>query len=289
MNLKSELRKLFSVRSTYVVSAMALMIVVLMVWVLVRDYKSVVQVDSTTDTASVSAPAEDVSSQAPTEELTAEEAAQRAEAEAGFEEYKSTRQREIIINSISTVASFALVIVILQIVHEYRWNTIMHTLTASRSRTKVFITKTGVLLGYALLLAALGALVGLITYHITLAIYDVTMPPQVVDWGQIALRGSLFMVTFVSFAAIIAYLSRNIALAIAGILIFPSTIEPLLGLLLKHNAIYLPFSANSQIILFNQHNPPDSLGFSQALITTLIYLAILYPLTWYLFLKRDAN
>ncbi len=283
---KAEIRKLLSVRSTYVISVLAIAICVLLSWVLLRDVNQQVKTNERAAQAAITA------SEAPSPEQGAESfegMPTPEEMEAQWQEHLSTLQREIVMNSFSTMAVMLVIIVILQIIHEYRHNTIMYTLTTSNSRTKVFLAKTTTLLLYAGLVGLIGVAVSVITYYFLLNQYDLTMPAQNLEWGGALLRGLLYIWAFMSVGAIIAWLSRSVAMAIAAILIFPSTIESLLTLLLKENSIYLPFSAMTQIVLYNPNNPPESLGFAQALLVTAIYLAILYPVTWYLFLRRDAN
>lgn len=278
-SLKSELRKLLTVRSTYFVSIIAIGFVILLTWIMVWDISSTLKAEQTAAQAQIS------ESPPPAPEGEPFDAAKIA---ADHQQWLATRQREVVMNSFSTVTTFIVIIVILQIIHEYRYNTIMYTLTSSRSRTKVFLSKLAVLMGFSVVMGFVAVLASLATYTIALGYFDVTLPAQQLGWAGALLRGSLYCVAFASFGAIIAFLSRNIALAIAAFLIVPSTVENLLGLWLKHNTVYLPFSSMSQIVLYNPQ-AKGSLDFKHAVMTTAIYLLVLYALTWYLFIKRDAN
>lgn len=281
--IKSELRKLLSVRSTYIVSILAIALVMFFSWILVWDVSAALKAETNEVATNISeAPPE-----TPVEntEMKPEDIAQ---IEADHQEWLTTRQREVAMNSFSTAATFIAIILILQIIHEYRYNTIAYTLTSSKNRSRVFLSKTVVLTGFAVLMSILALVASLAVYRISYDYYNLSLPAQNLELADVILRGSLYTIAFTAFAAIIAWISRNIALAIAAFLIIPSMVEQLLSIWLKDDAVYLPFSAVSQIVLYNPQ-AKGSLDLQHALIATGAYLVVLYPLTWYLFLKRDAN
>lgn len=198
---------------------------------------------------------------------------------------------EIIMNSFGTVSVFVAIIAMLQIVHEYRHNTIVYTLTASNSRTKAFFAKLGVLAVYAVLFSLATAFISLGLYYLGVSIRGGSLPAQSVDWLDILGRGAFLNLGYMTVGAITAYLSRNIALAIAVILIVPTTVESLLSLLLRENSKYLPFTALGQMSIANPSDLDklNMLSMSAAFVLVLAYLAIGVAVTWYLFLRRDAN
>jgi ABC-type transport system involved in multi-copper enzyme maturation permease subunit len=86
---------------------------------------------------------------------------------------------------------------------------------------------------------------------------------------------------------LLAVLIRNLVGAIVVVFVAP-TVEQLLGLLLKHNVNYLPFTAVQNVLAVGQKATPGfSVGKSVAIV--LGYLVVGWIVAWILFLKRDAN
>ncbi len=252
-SLKSEFRKLLSVRSTYVVSILALLLTGGLMAFYVEGFwgKSGSAAGSLTELA----------------------------------------LREVAMNALSSISIFVAIVATLQVVHEYRHNTIMYTLTASNSRTKAFISKVIAVLSYTVVFATICMLVSVVMYLLGVALRGGVLPAQDIDWLSVLGRGLFLNVAYALIGLIVAYLSRNIALAIAVLLIIPSTVEPLLGILLKDNAKYLPFNALNNVVLWNPEaaGNPRVLAFGTAVAVSLAYLAFGLIVTWYLFLRRDAN
>lgn len=198
---------------------------------------------------------------------------------------------EIVLNSFSTVSIFVAIVAMLQIVHEYRHNTIVYTLTAANSRTKAFFAKLAVLGVYAVVFSFAAAFLSLILYFVGIAIRGGSLPPQSVDWLDIIGRGLFINLSYMAIGAITAYLSRNIALAIAVVLIVPSTVEQLLSLLLRENSKFLPFTALGQLTIANPSDLQqiNALTMPAALLLVSFYLTVGVVTTWYFFLRRDAN
>lgn len=250
--IKSELRKLLSVRSTYVIAILAFLLTALMSFY-VEGYWG------------------------------------KSGSQAG--NAGALALNEIAMNTLSTISIFIAITAILQVVHEYRHNTIMYTLTASNSRTKALLAKIAVVVGYSVAFSFvfLGLSVGL--YYLGLALRGATLPPQTIDWLEVIGRGVFYNIAYASIGLIIAYLSRNIAAAIATLLIVPTTVEPLLTLLLKDNAVYLPFAALEKVIMI-EGSPAfvqGELSVSKAVAISVGYLLVGWLVTWQLFLRRDAN
>ncbi len=197
---------------------------------------------------------------------------------------------EIMINAFSTVSIFVAIIAMLQVVHEYRHNLITYTLSASNSRTKAFFAKLGVLALYAIVFSVVAAFVSLGLYLLGVGLRGGNLPAQSIDWLAVLGQGVFLNLGYMVVGAVVAYLSRNIALAIAVVLVVPSTIESLLTLLLKENAKYLPFTILGQFSVAD----PSMLGMTvlpraTAFLLLSGYLAAGIAITWYLFLRRDAN
>jgi ABC-2 type transport system permease protein len=70
------------------------------------------------------------------------------------ESFDPTRLSTVITGSISVVSLFASIVGALIITHEYRYNTIMYTLTSSNSRSRVMFSKIIVMTGFAIVFVA---------------------------------------------------------------------------------------------------------------------------------------
>ena len=88
----------------------------------------------------------------------------------------------------------------------------------------------------------------------------------------------------------LAGLIRNQVGAIITLFVAPGTIESLLGLLLKKNQVYLPFTALRQVV--SQSMDPSLAGRITPVHAAYVfgaYLAGTWIVAWVLFLRRDAN
>jgi hypothetical protein len=91
---------------------------------------------------------------------------------------------------------------------------------------------------------------------------------------------------------LLALLTRNQVASIVALFVVPDLAEQLLGLLLKHNTVYLPFSSLNQVInTGGDRNMATSSNLSPAKAAGVycIYLAVGWFVAWLLFIKRDAN
>lgn len=194
---------------------------------------------------------------------------------------------EIMGNAIGLAMVFAAISVILFITHEYRYNTIMYTLTANVNRTKVLLGKLFVGFVFGVIYGLIAAGLALLSYHIGLSLRGATLPAQDIDMLVQLGRTVFYCAGYVLIAALIAMITRSVVAGIAIFLIVPSTAEPLLGLLLKGNAKYLPFTALDSTMSVSMVQ--NALSAGAAMVVSSIYLTAGLAVTWYLFVKRDAN
>jgi ABC-type transport system involved in multi-copper enzyme maturation permease subunit len=252
--LAGELRKLFTVRSTYIMTALGLLIVVVTAfWV--EGYKGI--------------------SGSPAANL------------------ESNAVEEIIKNTALSGGGFGVIIAILFMAHEYRYNTIMYTLTASNSRHKVLASKIIVMLGFGIALTFTSIVVGLALYDLGLSFRDATLPTQEVNWPYMGGRILFYNLAQMMLGLILATLTRSITAAIAIVFLAPATIEPLLGLLLKEKAAYLPYASLERVISAFGGEAAQivsgTLSVGRAVFVASTYIIIGWIITWYLFIRRDAN
>ena len=193
--------------------------------------------------------------------------------------------------SIAAPVLFSSIIAVLLMAHEYRYNTIMYTLTASNNRNKTLLAKIIAVSGFSLIfslfvevLAPTLALIGLHIQHGVLV-------HQVFYYREFFWRVLFFGWGYAMIGLLLAIFFRNVVASIVSLFLIPVTIEPLLGLILSSNQQqYLPFTALTAVLnngLFK--NGTSQLSAGHSAIVVLVYLAVGWAIGWVLFLRRDAN
>lgn len=250
--LRSELKKLLSVRSTFIVSALVLFVNTAVAFYF-EGWKG-----NSGSAAAMLAP---------------------------------TALNEIIINGVAVAVQATTIIAILFIVHEYRYNLITYTLTSSNSRLKVLLAKVMVISGFALGLVIVASLLGLASYWAGLSLRDATLPAQDLAPLSLAWRIGLFTVGSTIFAFLISLAVRSAVAAFAIVFVVAGTIETLLGILLKQNDVYQPFTALQQLLVppGEQTLAHGSLSHIEAAWVTVVYLLLGGLVSAWLFVRRDAN
>lgn len=198
------------------------------------------------------------------------------------------------ISAITVVAGLFAFVGLLLMTHEYRYNTIMYTLTASKSRTRTLLAKIIVVSFYALLMSVIVGVASPVLTYFGVQLKGHEFVHQVIPVGDLLWRTLFYGWGYSMIALILATIIRSQVGAIVTVFLAPITLEPLLSLLLKSNTVYLPFSALSQVIASS--NPDQQNGFnvghlspSKGALVFGIYLIIGWIVAWILFLKRDAN
>jgi len=190
------------------------------------------------------------------------------------------------------VTVFGAIVAILLMTHEYRYNTIMYTLTSSNSRTKVLIAKFITVSVYALFLAVLIAVLAPSMAYLGIHLHGYKLVPQTLSYGNLAWRSLFYGWGYGMAGLLLAILTRNQVASIVALFVIPGVAEQLLGLLLKHSTVYLPFSSLNQVIRAGSDRiDPTSSNLSpgKAAGVYCIYLVIGWIVAWILFTKRDAN
>ena len=188
---------------------------------------------------------------------------------------------------------FGAIVAVLLMTHEYRYNTIMYTLTSSNSRSKVLLSKFIVASAYALFLAALIAILAPLMTSLGVHLHGHTLVPQTIHYWNLIWRSLFYGWGYGMAGLLLALLTRNQIASIVALFVVPGLAEQLLGLLLKHNTVYLPFSALSQVINYGTNNgrmdTSSNLSPAKAAGVYAIYLVVGWIISWYLFLRRDAT
>lgn len=171
--------------------------------------------------------------------------------------------------------------------HEYRYNTIMYTLTASNRRIKVLIAKFVAITTFALitsllltffspLCTILGAhLAGkqIVSQHFEL--WPIVWHCLFTGWG------------YAMYAFILMAILRNQIGAIVTFLLVPLIGENILGGIFKSIPQYLPFTALQSVSVPTRLGNQTTSGHEA--IVVLVYLAIGFVVSTILFARRDAN
>jgi ABC-type transport system involved in multi-copper enzyme maturation permease subunit len=183
---------------------------------------------------------------------------------------------------------FGALVAILLVTHEYRYNTIMYTLTSSNSRSKVLLGKIVAISVYAVFLTVLVGVLSPIASNVGIHLHGHTLVPQTIDLWDIVWRSLFYGWSYGMAGLLLAVLIRSQVGAIAALFLIPGLVEQILTQLLKHTAVYLPFTAQGEVIGSKTMNG-DTLEPAKAALVFLIYLVIGWIIAWVFFLRRDAN
>lgn len=245
--IKAEFRKIFSVRSTYVIFAIVLVLLILVGFYVTGWHSQ--KSDLTNPT------------------------------------FLFDQDRQ----AISFLAIFPALIGLLLFTHEFRYNTIFYSLTLSNSRSKVLWAKMFAISAIAIVTTVIVAIAAPLLGKWGLSVHHAKLVHQHFSVGSIAWRGLAYGWGYAMAALVLAALVRNQIGAIIALFVLPGTVEGLLSIWLKGNTVYLPFSALKTMLGFNPESGPPKITEVQALLVFLAYLVIAWVVSWYLFIKRDAN
>jgi ABC-type transport system involved in multi-copper enzyme maturation permease subunit len=190
--------------------------------------------------------------------------------------------------ALSSVSVFVALIAVLLMTHEYRYNTIIYSLTLSNNRSKVMLAKilviTGLSIIFTLFFATYSPLVAVLGIHI----HHLHLVPQTLHYWSLLWRCLFFGWGYAMAGLVIAALIRNQVGAIIALFIVPTVVEGLLQQLLNNNVVYLPFSALHQVI-GSGRDFNSRLSSVHAAMVFMGYIIIAWIVTWILFLRRDAE
>ena len=192
-----------------------------------------------------------------------------------------------ITEAVSALGIIGAFVAVLLVTQEYRYNTIMYTLTSANRRWKVLAAKFVVVTVYALLFTVFMAALSPLLSRIGIALQGATLSPQHVYFADIAWRVLFYGWGFSMAGLLIALLLRNQIASFAALLLLPGLLEQLLGMILKQNAIYLPFSALDSVL--HPSSGSHVLTTASAAVVYMVYLAVAGLAASILFHKRDAN
>jgi ABC-type transport system involved in multi-copper enzyme maturation permease subunit len=192
----------------------------------------------------------------------------------------------LIREGVSFLAFFGSLVGILLITTEYRYNTITYTLTAVRRRSQTLFAKIVAVTLFSVFLTIFVAVFATALMYLGLAIKGFSLTHQIFP-ADLVWRVFFMSWGYGMWGLFLGTLIRQQVGAFAAFFAIPIFIEPLLTLLLKNNAIYLPYNVITQVATNGGFN--NALSHGKAALTFLLYLAIGWAVAWYLFLRRDAS
>lgn len=186
-------------------------------------------------------------------------------------------------SGINSLAIFCGIVAVLLFSHEYRYNTIMHTLTSTNRRSKVLASKILAMsvfsVGFALFVGIIAPLFAYIGAQ--LAGHDSVA--QNIPYLDLLWRAAFTFWAYAMFGLLFVAITRNQIFSIVALFFMP-VIEGTVGTILKSNAKYEPFTAINFVISPNGQITP-----ANAALVVAIQLAAYWAIAWYLFLRRDAT
>jgi ABC-type transport system involved in multi-copper enzyme maturation permease subunit len=200
------------------------------------------------------------------------------------------------ITMVSNITSVAgALIALLLMAHEYRYNTIVYSLTAANRRSKLLASKVIVIMGFVFVYSIVAAALSFGLTILGAMAAGHSIPPQDINYLTFLAKVVFFCESYALVGLLVPTLVRNMQASVAILFIVPNTLEQLLGLVIKDPEKWLPFMSLAQVV-----EPPVLAGpkgrISQNLVSPehgavvfLIYLLIGWAITWYLFLRRDAS
>lgn len=171
--------------------------------------------------------------------------------------------------------------------NEYRYNTIMYTLTSVNRRYKVLFAKFIVITVFAVLVSIVMALFSPLCTIVGAHLADKHYVAQQFDLWSVLWRCVVCGWGYAMYAFILLLIIRNQVGAIVTFLLVPLIGENILSQLFKNIGKYLPFNSVQAVA------EPSGLGnhttSAHSLAVVLVYVAVGLLVSTVLFVRRDAN
>ena len=198
---------------------------------------------------------------------------------------------DTVYSMIGMIVIAVVILSILLVAHEYRYNTILYTFTLNRSRLKVLLSKVLVMMTYALFVGVVTIAIAYFGAKFGLSLRGVSLSPQEIPLAQLAWQYLAYLWGYALVGIILAVIIRGLVGSIVAFFVIP-TAEGLLSLILKDNTKYLPFRSLDAIAAPVMTMPVPGFGNlanTTALAVFSVYLAIFGLIATLLFIKRDAS
>lgn len=242
--LKAEVRKLFTVRSTYILIGISLVMIMLL-----AGYVDGVR----TATGNLTNP-----------ELLMSE----------------SRSAVALVGLLMAIAGMLLV------GHEYRYNTIMYTLTSANKRLKPLASKVIVITVFSVLMGLFITFFSPFCTIIGLKLGGHHLVAQHFYFVSIIWRCVFCVWGYAMYGLILATLIRSQIGAIVTYLLIPIIAENILGALLKEHVRFLPFTGLQSVVSPGiVHGATSGAG----AVVASTYIVVGFAVSAFLFVRRDAN
>jgi ABC-2 type transport system permease protein len=192
----------------------------------------------------------------------------------------------------STIAFAGALVSLFLVAHEYRYNTIVYTLSASNSRSKVLAAKILTAFGFTFIYSIIVTALCLALIAAGVAMAGHALPHQDINYVAFFAKTVFTCEAFALFAVLVPTIVRNMQASVAILLIVPNTLEALISIAVKQPEKWLPFRALAQVtarpLVIKGGTGNYGVSPARGAVTFLVYLTIGWIITWYLFLRRDA-
>lgn len=295
-SLKSELRKLLTIRSTYVIVVICLLLSAFVTYISTGELIDYEQIGGSviTEEQPDGTIVEYLDPNNPGEMRVNKTVVQ-----------PDGKQLINIESMLPIVVTLGAVLLTLFMAHEFRYNTINYTLTSSPSRLRVLASKLVVGSIYMVVLSALSIAVILATTYLAVSIKGLQFSEAEFGWIYALGRYLLYAVGTGAMALAIAAIVKSLTMAVASVLILPM-IDSLVGAILMGTrdiepSKVMPFASRDRLgsvvtDALGQGAPPSFFGPEGMQATTLMALAVfgayllgVWIIASILFVKRDAN
>lgn len=172
--------------------------------------------------------------------------------------------------------------------HEYRYNTIMYTLTINNRRLKVLLAKLVVITGFAILTSLAVAFFSPLCTIVGTHLHGYHIVPQHFDYWSVIWHCVFVGWGYAMYAFILIAILRNQVGSIVTFLLIPLIGENILGHIFKGSSKYFPFTSLQAVA--QQHSDRGatfSVGHSAEV--ALCYIVGGLIISAVLFVRRDAN
>lgn len=174
--------------------------------------------------------------------------------------------------------------------HEYRYNTIMYTLTSSPSRLRSLTAKVLTVSIFAvittLLLSFFSPLCTIIGAHL----HGYHIAPQHFDYWWVIWHSAFVGWGYAMYAFILIAIMRNQIGAIVTFLLIPLIGETIIGHIFQNTSKYYPFTSLQTVV--TQHAEKGSVAVlspDKSALVALVYIVVGLLISLMFFLRRDAN
>jgi len=185
--------------------------------------------------------------------------------------------------AINIASIFIAVLAILLVTHEYRYNTIIYTLTATKRRTHVLLAKVITVSALALFFGLAVAVLAPFLTALALQVRGAEVVHQVIAPLDLLWKNLFTIWGFGMIGLVISMLVRSQVAAVATLFLLPTMIESLLRALLNDNVAYLPFNSLTAVASGGKLTPLN------AAVVFMVWMAVGLIVSWQLFIRRDAN